>query len=127
MEIESVLILSAMTIMVAAYLFSVTVGNPYSEVWLDTTDFKRYYSIGEQVDFGVKVMNNLGVQNTYPVQIHVENLELDTRNLQVDNREMDESEISFEIPENTSFPLKVVIEIQGVDNLSLWIFENTIS
>jgi hypothetical protein len=121
-ERELYLLLSAVAVISVAYLLFLTVDNPYSEAWLDTSNFKEHYSVGEQVSFRLRVRNSLGMDNTYSVRVHVENLEIEPLTLDINNGEVGESEISFTTP-NTSFPLKIVVEVQEVDNLSLWVFD----
>ena len=118
------LLLAGIFVTVGAYLFSVSVQNGYSEAWLDTTMFETQYSPGEDVEFGIDIRNNLGFDETYPIHVTFGELKLDY-SISVANRETREIQVSFTLPSNLSFPSKINVDVVGVDNLTLWIFERT--
>lgn len=125
METEYLLMLMLFAVLIAVPLFSYAFQTRFSEVWLDTSQFRKYYSAGEVVTFQVDIKNSLGAGQMYTVNTYLDRNQLESFEVFVDSGDTAQVELSFNLYGNVSLPTKISVEVLGLDTLSLWVFNKT--
>jgi len=120
-DLNLVFVFSIIAFSFVAVLFMVNwpVIQGHTEMWLVNASYPETVSIGEIVEFSVGLKNMERISKSYTLNLNLGSQFIESYQINLGDGENGTTDISFNVPEKSVFPLKVEIILSDQNN-DLW-------